>query len=193
MTRSTLQLIVTFALVAAPATAMAQPVLMARCAADTLDATATLQRLEWARRCALLTNTAGPNSSFPSDMAFDTTVNPAKEYREINPNRAYSGSGNDYNVNYSYASCRYSGIPLYTVSQETIGPTAEFWKWSAPNPRARPFYPIFETTPNAGGGTQLFPLPSLPDDCNLYTRNPNTGVFTRWPGNFYVIAYCVPG
>jgi hypothetical protein len=193
MTKSALRLLLTLAVVAAPATALAQPILQIRCMADSLDSTAVLQRIEWARRCALTTNTAGPNSWFGSSMAVDTSVNPAKEYREINPNRSYSGSSNDYNVNYTYAFCRYSSSPFFTVTQETSGPTTGFWKWSTPTQRPRPFYPTFESSPVAGGGIPLVPLPTLPNDCNLYQRDPATGGFTRWTGNFYVIAYCVPG
>lgn len=193
MIKYALRILLTVAAIAAPATALAQPVVQARCMVDSLDATAALQRIEWARRCGLLTNTGGPNSWFASSMALDMTFNPAREYREINPNRAYSGSNNDYNVNYSYAFCRYQSSSLFTVFQETAGPTTGFWKWSASQQRPRPMYPTFETSPVAGGGIQLFPLPTLPNDCNLYQRNPTTGVFTRWTGNFYVIAYCVPG
>jgi hypothetical protein len=160
---------------------------------DSLDATAALQRIEWARRCALLTNTSGPASWFDSTKAFDQTFLPAKEYREINPNRAYSSNSNDYDVNYTYAFCRYKAAPVFTVFQETSGPTLGFWKWSSSAPRPQPIYPIFETSPVLGGGTPLVPLPTLPNDCNLYQRNPTTGVFTRWTGNFYVSAYCVPG
>jgi hypothetical protein len=193
MTKSALRILLTVAVIAGPATALAQPILQIRCMVDSLDPTAALQRTEWARRCALITNTGGPNSGFGSTMAFDSTFNPAMEYREINPNRAFSGSNNDYNVNYSYAVCRYRSTAIYTVTQETSGPTLGFWKWSSSTPLPRPMYPTFETSPVAGGGIQLFPLPTLPNDCNLYQRNPTTGVFSRWTGNFYVIAYCVPG
>lgn len=180
MTKSRLQLLFTLALIAAPATALADPILQAHCAIDSLDRTATLQRVEWARKCALLTNTGGPGSA-----------DAGKEYTEINPNRAYSGSGFGFAVNTTYTFCRYLTRGLFSFFQETSGPTTGFWKWSTTTELARPMYPIFETTPAIGGGTQLFPLPTLPNDCNLYQRDPVTGTLTRWPGNFYVVAYCV--
>ena len=76
--------------------------------------------------------------------------------------------------------------------QETSGPTAAFWKWSQNFQRARPFYPTFGTTPDINRSIQLFPRPELPGDCSLYLKDPTTGAFTRWTGNFYVLAYC-PG
>ena len=186
---STLLLIVTLAFIVAPSVAQAQPTAMLRCTTDQLDATAILQRLEWARKCALTTNTAGPASWINSDMAFDSAFNAAKDYVELNTNRAYSASSNSFNVNYSYAFARYQSSSLYNVFQEASGPTAGFFKWSGNAQRPRPFYPIFETSPFAGGGQQLFPLPTLPNECNLYTKTGTT--FTRWTGNFYVVAYCV--
>jgi hypothetical protein len=189
MRKSALPIIVELAVVVAPTLAMAQPTQEFRCAADPLPADAAVQRLEWARRCALTTNTGGPNSSVPSTRAFDMTFNWARDYVEIDTNHAYSGNLNGYNVNYTYAYSRYAATPLYSVTLEASGPTAGFWKWSTSSPRPRPLYPVFETTPSAGTGIQLFPLPTL-NDCKLYQRNTATGVFSRWTGNFYVIAYC---
>lgn len=183
-----LKLTLQLALAAAPVTALAQPAPEWRCLTDSLDAAAALQRLEWARTCALTTNSAGPASWVSSTRAFDTTFSWAKEYIELNTSRAFSGNLNSYNVNYYYAYARYSPSPIYTVFQETSGPTAGFWKWSHTSQRPRPLYPVFETTPVAGGGTQLFPLPTLPNDCSLYQRSA-TG-FSRWTGSFFVIAYC---
>ena len=192
MRKSILLILLGLGMLTVPTAALAQPVLEMRCAADSLDGTAALQRIEWARRCALTTNSGGPSSWFSSSRAFDTAFNWAKEYREINLNRAYSSSINDFNINYTYASCRYTSTPIVTVSLETSGPTTGYWKWSHTSQRPRPTYPIFETTVAAGNGTQLFPLPSLPGDCNLYLQDPNTGSLSRWTGNFYVVGYCVP-
>ncbi|HEX8115241.1 MAG TPA: hypothetical protein VF516_46255 [Kofleriaceae bacterium] len=191
MTKIALPCILALAFIAIPTTAAAQSIVTVRCTTDSLDATAALQRIEWARRCALLTNTGGPNSWFFSTLAADdVTFVGAKDYREIDPNHAYSGSVNDYNVNYSYSFCRYPSSSIFSVIQETSGPTAGFWKWSRPVQRPRVFYPTFDTT-MTGTGTQLFPLPTLPGECKLYQRNPTTGGFSRWTGNFYVLAYCV--
>jgi hypothetical protein len=181
MTKSTLLLILTLSisLLTLPTTAQAQSVLQVRCSVDSLDAIAALQRVEWARKCGLLTNTGGPNS-----------FNVSKDYREIDPNHAYSSISNDYNVNYTYGFCRYQPTLLYTMFQESSGPTAGFWKWSATVQRPRPFYPIFETAPFVGGGLQLLPLPTLPNDCSLYQRDLATGGLLPWTGNFYVVGYC---
>jgi hypothetical protein len=174
-----------------PSEVAADPATQFRCSTDRLDATAALQRLEWARRCALTRNTAGAGSYISSTRAFDTTFNWAKDYVENNPNRAFSGNTNGYNVNYYYAYARYESTPMYTVFRETSGPTINFWKWSHTVQRARVLYPIFESTPVAAAGTQLFPLPTLPgSDCNLYARNASG--FSLWPtaSSFYVVAYC---
>jgi hypothetical protein len=188
MKKSTLTFVLKLALVATPVAAIAEPAQEWRCSTDSLDPTAALQRLEWARKCGLVNNSGGPNSWFESTMAFDQTFNPAKEYREISSSRAFTGNTNDYNVNFYYGFSRYTATPLYTLTQETTGPTAGFWKWAHTSQRPRPLYPTFEDTPVVGSGTQLFPHPSLAD-CNLYTdRSGSAGA--RWNGSFFVGAYC---
>jgi hypothetical protein len=180
MAKSTLRLLLTLALSAGPTTALADPILQVRCTTDGIDRTSALQRIEWARRCGLLTNTGGPNSA-----------DPTREYTEINHDRAYSSSGNGFAVNFTYVQCRYGSGFGISIFQETSGPTAGFWKWTRSVELSRPLYPIFETTPVVGGGTQLLPLPSLPNDCNLYQKDPVTGTLSPTAGNFYVVGYCV--
>jgi hypothetical protein len=186
MNKSTLKIILNVALITAPSAALADPIQEWRCSTDSLDPTMALQRLEWARKCGLITNTGGPASWFTSTRAFDQTFNWAKEYREINTARAYTGNLNDYNVNYYYGFSRYESTPMYTVSQEALGPTAGFWKWSHTTQRARPIYPTFENSPVIGSGTQLFPHPTLAD-CRLYTDRNGTTPYTN---DRYVAAYC---
>jgi hypothetical protein len=182
--------ILALAVIATPSTAVAQAVIEARCAADSLDATAALQRIEWARRCALLTNTSGPGSFFSSTKALDqVTFLGAREYREIGPQHAYSANIFDYDVNYSYSYCRFGTGAVTAVAPDSSGPTVNFYRWSRPTQRARVLYPSFDTT-ISGTGTPLFPLPTLPGECKLYHRNPATGEFSRWTGSFFVIAYC---
>ena len=195
MHKPTVLSVLQIALIAAPATALAEPQQEWRCNTDSLEPAEALQRLEWARKCGLTRNTGGPTSWVFSTRSFDLaglgTSNPwAKDYRETNTNRAFTGNFNDYNVNYYYANARYEATPAYTVAQETLGPTAGYWKWSHTLQRPRPTYPSFETSPVAGGGTQLIPLPTLTNDCNLYIWNPTAGTLTRWTGDYYVIAYC---
>jgi hypothetical protein len=190
MVKTTIPIIFSLALLAMPTAAPAEPAGEVLCSGDRLGVNAAVQRTEWARRCALTTNTAGPDSWFLSTNAVDFTFNWAKDYREIDPDHAFSGSLFDYNVNYYHARARYAPTPVYAVSQETTGATAGFWKWLSTLQRPRPLYPSFETTPVGGQGVLLFPPPNL-DDCNLYQRNPTTGELSRWTGNFYVVAYCL--
>jgi len=189
MKKSPLQLICNIALVVAPLTAAAEPAQEWRCTTDSLDPTAALQRIEWARKCGLITNTGGPTSTVASNKSWDQTFTWAKEYIEGNTNRAFTGNLNSYNVNYYYAWARYEVSPAYMVTQETSGPTINYWKWGpwgTSTQRPRPLYPSFEDTPVAGGGTQMFPHPTLAD-CRLYSDRNGT---TPAPGSTYVIAYC---
>ena len=109
MSKSTLTFILKFSLIATPCAALAEPAQEFRCSTDSLTPAKALQRLEWARKCGLLQNSAGPNNWFPSAAALDLTFQPAKEYRELNTNQAFSGSLHNYNVNFYYANGRYQG------------------------------------------------------------------------------------
>ena len=100
LSTSILQFILMLALIMVPSMGLAEEVVQGRCFADLLTPSAAIQRIEWARRCALTTNTGGPDSWFLSARAFDMLFEPAKDYREIDPDHAYSGNSNDYNVNY---------------------------------------------------------------------------------------------
>jgi hypothetical protein len=191
MTNSTFKLVLPIALIAAPAVALAEPTQEWRCATDSLDPTAALQRLEWARKCGLTLNTNGTPFSTTHAFAGDAQQNPtgfAKEYREIDTNHAYTGNFNHYEVNFYYGYARYETTPVYMMGQETLGPTAGYWKWTGYAQRPRPTYPSFESTPNAGGGVQLFPHPQLAD-CNLYTDHAGSAA-AKWNDVRYVIAYC---
>ena len=188
MNKSMLKVVVNLALVAVPVSALAEPAQEWRCSTDSLAPTQALARIEWARKCALTTNTGGPGSWVNSTRAFDTAFNWAKEYIEINTSRAFTGNLNAFNVNYYYGYSRYDATPVYTVAQETTGVTAGYWKWSHTSQRLRPLYVTFESTPVPGSGTQLFPHPTLAD-CNLYT-NTSGSAAAKWTGDFFVIAYC---
>lgn len=182
---------------ALPSPALADFTQQSGCATDALDAKKALQRLDWARKCGLLTNSGGTGSWFASTRAFDaagfpTTVVGAKEYREVNPNRAFSGNSQAYDINYYSAFYRYDGPPLFTVSLESSGATSGYYKWTASTPRAQPYYPSFNSVVN-GGGVDLFPIPSVFGDCNLYQWDSVTGTATPWTGNYYVMAYCPSG
>ncbi len=190
MNTSKQKLFIAAALVSLPSLAMAEPVREARCTTDSLTPAQAIARLDWARKCGLTANSGGSASWFNSTRTFDTSFGPAKEYREINTNKAFTGNSNDYNVNYYSTYYRYDGPPLYAMAVESSGPTAGFYKWVATSQtlKARPNYPSFDSFVT-GDGTQLFPSPTL-TDCNLYTKNVTTGVYTLWTGNFYVAFYC---
>lgn len=188
MKTSTLKLILKSVLVAAPATVLAEPIQEWRCSTDSLDPTAALQRIEWARKCGLTINSGGVNSWFASSKAFDQNFGWAKDYKEINTARSFTGNLNSYNVNYYYSYARYDTTPQYTVKQETLGVTAGYWKWSQTVQRPRPLYPSFENTPVAGSGTQLYPHPTLAD-CKLYTDRTGSAA-AQWASDYFVIAYC---
>ena len=155
--------------------ALAQVVQGSRCQSDSLDTTQAIDRLEWARQCGLRTNSGGPDSWVNSTHSLDAvSVLPssivwAKDYVEIDPSRAFSGNVENYNVNYYYSWSRYDATPMYTVFRETSGFTTNYWKWSNTTPRARPYYPTFESTPTPGAGTQLYPggyvILDPPDPC----------------------------
>jgi hypothetical protein len=185
MNRSLLAALAVVSCVCFPAVARAQWA-AARCTADNPDNVQAKARAEWARKCALTGNTAGPNSWFPSSKAFDASFQGAKEYREINTNRAYNSNLNQYDINYSYLFAVYEHAPIVTVSQETSGPTIGFYKWSHTQLRPRPLYTVYESAPVAGSGIQLFHHPTLAD-CQLYSDRNGTN---PWAGNFYVVAQC---
>jgi hypothetical protein len=179
------------ALTILPATALAEPQQEWRCTTDSLAPSQAIQRLEWARKCGLTTNSNGPNSYFTSTKAYELsggTFVGARDYAEVNHSRAYTGNLNAWNVNYYYGYARYDTTPLYTVVSEPSGPTMNYFKWSHTTQRVRPLYPSFENTQVAGGGTQLYPHPTLAD-CRLYTDK--NGLSPVPVGSsFYVIAYC---
>jgi subtilisin-like proprotein convertase family protein len=201
MSKSTLQLIFAAALIAAPTTVFAQG---SRCSTDSLGVAQAIARLEWARKCSLTLNTAGPNNTFTSTKgAFNSggTLVGAPDYLENTTSKAYTGATNSYEINYSYGFSRYT-TSIYTVAQDSAGPTLGFWRWSQPaaNQRALPLYPIFDSNSPSGTGIQLFPNSTLLDttsstrwqtvDCNLYQKDPVTGALTQWTGSHYVSAYC---
>jgi len=194
MNKSTLKLIFVAALVAGPTSVLAQPVEQLPCIGDSLNISAARARIEWARRCGLILNTGSvpntgnPANFFESDKAADlATFVGAKEYRENDPNRAFSGPNLDYDVNYSYSWALFGSFFGYTVFQETSGPTVNFFKWSQRTQRVQPLYPSFNSAADLTG-TQLYPHPTLAN-CNLYT-DPN-GI-NQWPSanNFFLAVYC---
>jgi hypothetical protein len=179
-----------------PARARADPEQEFRCTTDSLNGPQAIRRLEWARKCALLNNTGGPDSWIESDAALDVetfSTNPpvrvnVKDYVEIDLDHAFTGSVHGYRVNQYHAISLYVDTPTYTVFRELPGSglTANYYKWSHTTQRPQPRYPSFEDTPRINTGTQLFPHPDLAG-CRLYTDRAGTMPYN---GNFYLVALC---
>src|SRR3954462_7160018 len=183
-----------------PAAALAQVAQGSRCQSDSLDTTEAIDRLEWARQCGLRNNSGGASSWVNSVHALDVVSVPpglivwAKDYVEIDGNRAFSGHLENYNVNYYYSWARYEVTPMYTVFRETSGFTSNYWKWSNTTQRARPLYPTFESTPVPGTGTQLFPggyvILDPPDPCLDSTSLDSTSLDSTGPDATRLIPVC---
>src|SRR4051812_38561752 len=81
-----------------PAAALAQVVQGSRCQSDSLETTQAVGRLDWARQCGLLHNSGGSSSWVDSVRSLDAVSVPpslivwAKDYVEIDGNRAFSGN-----------------------------------------------------------------------------------------------------
>jgi subtilisin-like proprotein convertase family protein len=176
-----------------------------RCSTDTLSAAQAIARLEWARKCSLTLNTAGPNDTFTSErgaIISGGVLVGAPDYLEKNTTtRSYTGGVNNHEIDYSYGFSLYT-TSIYTAARDSSGPTLNFWRWWQPsmNQRMRPLYPVFDNNSPSGVGTQLFPNSTLLDtssptrwqtvDCNLYQKDAVTGALTQWSGNYYVSGYC---
>jgi hypothetical protein len=194
------KLLLVVALAVVPTSAWAQ--MQARCSSDSLNATQAAARLEWARKCGLITNTGGAASAFDSDTWSSPGGVAAKEYVEIDSTRAYAGNADGYTVNYQFAYNMYPPSPFYSAFLEMSGPTVGYWKWLAFKrisgspvqqvPRPRPLYPTFG--PLHDVVNVLLPSPGLATSpatwasvsCDLFDRT--TGA--RATGNFWVVSYC---
>jgi subtilisin-like proprotein convertase family protein len=176
----------------------------ARCSTDTINAAQALARLEWARKCALTLHTAGANSTFTSErgaILSGGTLVGAPDYRENTTVNAYTGNINNFEIDYSYGSSRYTSS-IYTAFRDSSGPTLNFFRWWQPslNQRVRPLYPVFDTSGPTSSGVALFPSATLLDTtsptrwqtvgCGLFLKDPTTGVLTQYTGNFTVSAFC---
>jgi hypothetical protein len=167
--------------------ASAQPILLQRCSADNLDPTAATARIEWARKCALLTRVGSPNNWFDTGMPALNGGN-LIDYLEAdagtNPNGlgTFSGPNYGFEVNYAYTNTLF----LSGGTSQAIDPNG-YRKWSrdATRKRPRPLYPTFGSTANLldANNVQLKPGAN-PDDCRLFNAG---GTATAV---FYVNGYC---
>ncbi|WP_375765586.1 PPC domain-containing protein [Archangium gephyra] len=154
-----------------------------RCETDSQSPQEAEARVEWARRCALLTNVVSASNGF-------TTIAPLIDYQEVNPStnpygvNAFQGDLMGFEVNSTYIYSLFSTTPT-SQSMDPYG----FWKWNWPatGKRTYPLYPVFSTTYGISdyGNVQLFPHPQLAD-CRLYSDRSGYNAV----GTFYVNLYC---
>ncbi|MDC0709470.1 hypothetical protein POL68_13445 [Stigmatella sp. ncwal1] len=161
-----------------PATAEAQPVLIQRCAADSLNFAQIQQRIELVRWCALTRNVHAPDWTCPSDYSeSNANTNPLGKNAYLAP----SGGINATYINLLYL----SGGISYMVDADG------YCKWSKPVSRQkmRPLYPVYGsqadlTNPN---NRQLFFHPTQ-FSCTLYLDKNGTQPATGY--DFYINGFC---
>jgi hypothetical protein len=175
-----------------PTMAEAQPILLQRCSADSLDVTKAAARIEWARQCGLLKNVGSPSFGFDTGIPASNGGN-LIDYQETDPARNPQGEGSftgpnyNFEVNYSYINTLYlSG----GTSQSTDTWGYNKWTRDATRKRARPLYPTFGTTADLNDATnyQLWPHPTNTSDCSLYSSA--TGTVSSMSSTYYVNGYC---
>jgi hypothetical protein len=185
-------LVVASTVVLLPTMAEAQPILLQRCSADSLDVAQATARIEWARKCGLTKNVGSPTFGFDTGIPASNGGN-LVDYQETDPNRNPLGEGSFSGPNYSFE-INYSFINTLFLSGGTTQ-SQDAWgynKWSrdATRKRARPLYPTFGTTANLGdaNNTQLWAHPTNTNDCNLYSSA--TGTVSTMSTTYYVNGYC---
>jgi hypothetical protein len=192
--RNTLVLMMIAAGIASSAApAHAQPILQARCAADSLDPATAKLRLEWARACGTRINLVSPTSPrFPASKYGTNNFSGGIElieYLELAPDdgsgrNSFSGDTADVNQTFVQSQWRASA---YSVTNDALG----FQRWIGSIVLPRPLYPTFGNDSDINSAIQLFPNPSYnPNDCNLYTDAAGTHVYNSSGTGFYVNGFC---
>lgn len=165
----------------------AQPILLQRCNADSLDPTAAAARIEWARRCGLTLHVGNPANSFDTGMPASNGGN-LFDYLETdpiaNPNgqSMYSGPNYGFEINYNFVNTLFlSGA----TSQANDALGYKKWDRAVSRRRTRPLYPTFGSTANLldAANVQLKPGANT-NDCTLYNAQ---GAVAN---TFYVNGYC---
>jgi hypothetical protein len=175
-----------------PTMAEAQPILLQRCSADSLDVTKAAARIEWARKCGLLKNVGSPSFGFDTGIPASNGGN-LVDYQETDPVRnplgegSFSGPNYNFEINYSYINTLYLSGGT-TQSLDTWGYNK--WTRDATRKRARPLYPTFGTTADLSDASnhQLWPHPTDTNDCGLYSSA--TGTVSSMSSTYYVNGYC---
>ncbi|SEU37119.1 PPC domain-containing protein [Stigmatella erecta] len=150
-----------------------------QCGMDAISPADAVNRVEWARRCAL--NKLVTVQGFPvTDGA-----NPMMDYQEVDPlanpsgQNAFHGDIANFEINGTYAHALFTRMPSTQVLD-----SAGFYQWTSASLRPSPYYPLFGTTPTPGVGSQLYPHPQL-KDCNLYTDRSAYSVAPIFHVNMY--------
>jgi hypothetical protein len=173
-----------------PTAAQAQPILMQRCAVDSLNAAQAEARLNWARRCSLVMhvmNTANyfdtyiPSSSSGNLFEYaedDTAINWSGQNR-------FTGQSDAYEVNSSFISKLYLSGSTYQGRDSN-----NFYEWwrARSRKKIRPTYPTFGSLYDvySASNMQLFPHPTQAD-CRLYLDRNGT---MPTASAYYVNGYC---
>lgn len=181
-----------------PGLSEAQPILQQRCSADSLGSPEAEARLNWARRCGLVTHVMNTGAWFDTFIPSANGVGNLKDYLEsdINTNWAgqntYTGQNDNFEVNASFVNHLYQSGP---TSQYSDGDGYFRWERPVARKKARPLYPTFGSLydiydPN---NKQLWPHPSQlvpgnPLNCNLYLNSAGTVLATGY--NYFVNGYC---
>ncbi|MFL5351374.1 Hint domain-containing protein [Archangium sp.] len=172
-----------------PGAADAQPILQQRCSTDSLDTAQAEARLNWARRCSLVTHVMNPANYFDTGIPASNggfLYEYAEDDQAVNwdGHNRYTGQSDAYEVNNSFIGKLYlSG----GTTQDRDGDN--YYRWARPVSRkkARPQYPTFGSLYDiySTSNLQLFPHPTLAN-CNLYTDRNGVNVAP----NFFVNGYC---
>lgn len=184
-----------------PAQALADPILLQRCNADSLDSAQAAKRIEWARKCGLIKNVGSPSYAFDTEIPASnggTLFDYLETDYERNPDGegAFSGDNYGFEVNATFANTLF----LSGATNQSIDPagshTAGYRRWArdASRQRPRPLYPTFGSSANLtdAGNAQLWPVNadlSATTDCNLYANQTNTNASTQ-SASAFVNGYC---
>ncbi|WP_375765575.1 PPC domain-containing protein [Archangium gephyra] len=167
-----------------PFAALSQTTLGLRCDTERIPADLAEARLEWMRRCALLTHVGNTSLAANTGMrALDG--NPMFDYTEpadyLGTN-SYTGTVEGSQVNQSYLSLLY----LSGSSHQIPDPNG-YLKWTnaAARKKQRPQYPVYGSHYDINSGVKLYPHPTL-STCTLYTDTNGVNAAST----FYVSAYC---
>lgn len=185
-------IVILAAVVLLPMQAGAQPILSYRCTVDNVTTNAGAEaRVEWARRCGTRANMGDAITWYNTGLTA-ASGGTLKEYLEVDTRRnptgemAYSGPVNGFKINTTAMFAIYLSGPTRQVMDE-----GGYWMWSrdAWRKKGRALYPTFGTTAdiNDPENQQLFPNPTDPDDCALYT---DPAGMTPADSAFYVNGYC---